>query len=241
MAGVGIATGSALRRRQRRLRQWHRHERMTVAMALAEVTHHAVPRGPKTARAEEEVEYETHAGLRAQKTPPPGERPGILAEPGPQRSDRTVRRSSGETPLLVVASLAAVAADGVDAATLSFLTAQALEDRRKEEEERKMKEKEAQEVKLKELEARWRAVDSGARHPSPGPVRASLGPGRRQGSEAPEAARTPQPGALCYHPRALQEEKEEEEEEEAPEVLFFSALVTMLLALRSFLLSFTGL
>ena len=71
----------------------------------------------------------------AQKTPPPGERPGILAEPGPQRSDRTVRRSSGETPLLVVASLAAAAADGVDAVTLSFLKAQALEDRRKEEEE----------------------------------------------------------------------------------------------------------
>ena len=57
-----------------------------------------------------------------------------------------MRRSSGETPLLVVASLAAAAADGVDAATLSFLTAQALEDRRKEE-ERKMKEKEAQEVR----------------------------------------------------------------------------------------------
>ena len=38
----------------------------------------------------------------------------------------------------MVASLAAVAAEGVDAATLSFLTAQALEDgRRKEEEERK--------------------------------------------------------------------------------------------------------
>ena len=69
-----------------------------------------------------------------------------------------MRRSSGETPLLVVASLAAVAADGVDAATLSFLTAQALEDRRKEEEERKMKEQEAQEMKLKELEARQRAV-----------------------------------------------------------------------------------
>ena len=51
-----------------------------------------------------------------------------------------MRRSSGETPLLVVASLAAATADGVDAATLSFLTAQALEDRRKEEEERKVME-----------------------------------------------------------------------------------------------------
>ena len=41
--------GSALRRRQRRLRQWLRHERMTVAMALAEATHHAAPRGLKPA------------------------------------------------------------------------------------------------------------------------------------------------------------------------------------------------
>ena len=41
--------GSALRRRQRQLRQWLRHERMTVAMALAEATHHAVPRRQKPA------------------------------------------------------------------------------------------------------------------------------------------------------------------------------------------------
>ena len=50
MAGVGIATGAAKRRRERRLRSWLRHERMTVAMALAEVTHHTAPRGQKTAR-----------------------------------------------------------------------------------------------------------------------------------------------------------------------------------------------
>ena len=40
-----------MRRRQRRLRQWLRHERMTVAMALAEAQHHTVPRGQRTARA----------------------------------------------------------------------------------------------------------------------------------------------------------------------------------------------
>ena len=45
------ATGSALRRRQRRLRQWLRHERMTVAMALAEASHHAAPRRLKPASA----------------------------------------------------------------------------------------------------------------------------------------------------------------------------------------------
>ena len=50
MDGVGNATGAAQRRRQRRLRSWLRHERMTVAMALAESTHHT-SRGQKYARA----------------------------------------------------------------------------------------------------------------------------------------------------------------------------------------------
>ena len=48
---VEHVTGSALRRRQRRLRQWLRHERMTVAMALAESQHHAAPWGQSMARA----------------------------------------------------------------------------------------------------------------------------------------------------------------------------------------------
>ena len=48
---VEHATGSALRRRQRRLRQWLRHERMTVAMALAESQHHAAPWRQGMARA----------------------------------------------------------------------------------------------------------------------------------------------------------------------------------------------
>ena len=48
---VEHVTGSALRRRQRRLRQWLRHERMTVAMALAESQHHAATWGQSMARA----------------------------------------------------------------------------------------------------------------------------------------------------------------------------------------------
>ena len=59
---------------------WHRHERMTVAMALAEATPHAAPRGPKTARAQEEVERETYNAPRHQNPPPPGTRPGLLSE-----------------------------------------------------------------------------------------------------------------------------------------------------------------
>ena len=142
--------GAAKRRRQRRLRSWLRHEQQTVAAVLATVSHHSYPRvdtahdglrALKTVTSTREgVEHEKHVGLRAQKPPLPGVRPGSLLDPGPQRSDRTVRHSAGEVPLLVVASLADASADGVDAATLSFLTASALEARRKEEEERRKQE-----------------------------------------------------------------------------------------------------
>ena len=166
----GQPSGAARRRRERRLRSMLRHEQQTVRMALAAALHHSA--GPKekvemqqngalggqrtAARAGEEVEYVKHAGLRAQKTPPPGERPGILAEPGPQRSDRTVRRSSGETPLLAVPVLAG--GDGVDRTALSFLVRRAVEDRKREEEEKEKekarKKKEAQEKADLELAKR---------------------------------------------------------------------------------------
>ena len=55
-------------RRQRRLRQWPRHERMTVAMALAEVQHHAAPRGQRPARARGEEEDEEDCAV-GQTTP----------------------------------------------------------------------------------------------------------------------------------------------------------------------------
>ena len=89
--------------RQRRLRPLLRHERMTVAMALAEQLHHSVNRVERdealwrqTTRASEVEEvHELYDCLQAQKRPPLRARPGILAEPGPQQSDRTVRRSAG--------------------------------------------------------------------------------------------------------------------------------------------------
>ena len=77
----------------------------------------------------------THDTPWGQKTPPLGEGPGILAESGPQRSDRSLWHSSWSAPLLDVAMVAAAAADGVDAATLAFLSAPAPDDRRKEEQE----------------------------------------------------------------------------------------------------------
>ena len=60
--------GAAMRRRQRRLRS--RHERMTVAMALTEMTHHTAPRGPKMARAGE-GRYETQYTAEIRETPLP--------------------------------------------------------------------------------------------------------------------------------------------------------------------------
>ena len=47
---AGGGTGFARRRRERRLRSHLRHERMAVALALAESLHHSAQR-PKMARA----------------------------------------------------------------------------------------------------------------------------------------------------------------------------------------------
>ena len=50
---AALACGAALRRRERRLRSWLRHERQTVAMVLAEACHHSsgtLPRRPRRAR-----------------------------------------------------------------------------------------------------------------------------------------------------------------------------------------------
>ena len=67
--GADGGTGSARRRRQRRLRSFLRHERMAVAMALAETNHHSAPRRPMMARARgEESEMNNATG---QMTPPP--------------------------------------------------------------------------------------------------------------------------------------------------------------------------
>ena len=153
--GEGGGTGSARRRRERRLRSMLRHERMAVAMALAEALHHssglrvmeraqhAAPRGQETGtRAGEEVEHVTHSGPRAPKTPPPGARPGLPPEPVPQRSDRSLRRFAGDAlPQLATPSLAGAAGEAVDGAALAFLLSQSLA--AKQHEEQKKREEEA--------------------------------------------------------------------------------------------------
>ena len=128
-----------MRRWERRLRSWLRHERMTVAMALAGQLHRverdeALRRQTTRASGQDEV-HELYDGLRAQKRPPPGERPGTLAKPGLQRSDRSLRRSSGEAPLLGVPSLADAPAEAIDGRTLRYLLKLNLALAKKEEDE----------------------------------------------------------------------------------------------------------
>ena len=90
-----VSSLSALRRRERRLRPMLRHERMSVAMALAEKLHH-FSRGQRMARAGEEESEMTYTA-KFRTTPPHqpvlfslheeepgGERPEAFVEPRPQ-------------------------------------------------------------------------------------------------------------------------------------------------------------
>ena len=150
--------GAAKRRRQRRLRSWLRHEQQTVAAVLATVSHHSYPkvdtahdglRAQRTVTSTREgVEHETYGGLRAQKPPLPGKRPGLPPEPEPLVRAVTDGYVAAQSPLLVVPSMAG--GDTIDGTTLRFLLEHCLrmktlleeEERRKEEEKEKEKEKE---------------------------------------------------------------------------------------------------
>ena len=88
-----------------------------------------------------------------------------LAEPAAQRSDRSLRRSSGETPLLGVPSLADPSAEASDGRTLRFLLMTFLAQTKKEDQERrKVEEQEKQKTMTEEEEEEpegWReAYDS---------------------------------------------------------------------------------
>ena len=143
-------TSSARRRRERRLRSWLRHERMTVAMELAAATHHSSPKGgwPDT----------THDALRGQKTASSAgvHLAGVLKEPEVHWEAATVGHVAAPGPLLAVPVLAG--GDGVDRTALSFLVRRAVEDRKKEKEEKEKekarKKKEAQEKADLELAKR---------------------------------------------------------------------------------------
>ena len=172
--GVDTATAAA-RRRQRLLRSWLRHERMTVAMTLAEKLHHT-SRGPKNARVGEEAGLVTHSGLRAPTPLPSGMWPEPLAEPLRWFISglEALCPDDGGAPSLSLRGLAERAAEVVDSSSLRFLAASALEPRRKEEEEKK-KEKEKRRSAVRKLQRRWSERVSGRSR------RAGGGRGRRGG------------------------------------------------------------
>ena len=77
--GDGGGTGSARRRRERRLRSFLRHERMAVVMALSECKHHSSRTGPGG-----EVRVEPHGEVPEAPLPQGGSRPpcmGVLRGP----------------------------------------------------------------------------------------------------------------------------------------------------------------
>ena len=123
--------GAAKRRRERRLRSWAKHERMTVAMALAENLHHS----------RQKVEGSEHDGPRAQKTARvTGARPGVLTEPELQGggSHGRIRGCPG-----------AVAGR----ASLRHLTAAALRQREEEERQKRLKEREEAKKRADEMQS----------------------------------------------------------------------------------------
>ena len=72
------ACGAAARRRERQLRAWHRHERLTVAMELATALHHSAKRPrPVVEVPREGEEVESHSVPRHRETPPPPTRPTV--------------------------------------------------------------------------------------------------------------------------------------------------------------------
>ena len=101
-------------------------------MALAEATNHAAPRGPTTARAQEDAPWRL-------KRPPPGMRPPPLSEvAGPQGCDRNARGTSLGAPSLALPVLAAN--DTLDSRAVSFLLSRALQKRKEEEVEQRKRE-----------------------------------------------------------------------------------------------------
>ena len=84
-----------MRRRQRRLRQWLRHERLSVAMALAESTHHAALRGQKKARAGGGVRDALHGEVPGEPT---------SHEPGTQHFTATAVSQRSRAPSLTTST-----------------------------------------------------------------------------------------------------------------------------------------
>ena len=84
-----------------------------------------------------------YEGLRAQKPPLPGKRPGLPPEPEPRGGAVTVGYVAAPAPPLAVPLLASAAGEAVDARTLQFLLTHANETKKALEEERQKRVQEA--------------------------------------------------------------------------------------------------
>ena len=178
---------SARRRRERRLRSWLRHERTTVAAALAEALHHSAPK----------VGAVPNNAPRSQKTArASGEHPGVLKEPEVQAA--AVGYVAVSTPLLVVASLAG--GDEVDATTTTkYLLKCALRKRKEEEEERRRKEKKEHEELMKRAQS---IIDDAASLPAL-PTSSSAGKRKKRRKK-----RTPRTSSRSLRSRARRRQRQ---------------------------------
>ena len=158
-----------------------RHERQTVAMELAAALHHSrevwpgsyfAPRGPKVASSaggREEEAREPYDALRGQKRPPPGTRPGVLPDPGPQWGAVTVGYVAAPVPHLAPPALTAEVDEALDAIALQFLIQRGLEDKLKEERAKAAEEvavvavAKMQEERKKEAKKAWSKLTAGFR------------------------------------------------------------------------------
>ena len=89
MAALDAGTSAAKRRRERRLRSWWRHERMSIAAVLATVSHHSypkvdAPRGQKTVTSTTVGPAEYYELSSDDGRPTRGELLAALSEPWPQ-------------------------------------------------------------------------------------------------------------------------------------------------------------
>ena len=121
-----------MRRRQRRMRSWWRHEQVSIAAAVATALHHSAQRGGGVARRPTGTEDSGNKGTR----------PGVLKDPQPQLLDAVLAYRAAGEPSVATPLLAALAAEGIDSSSLRFLTASALKARREEEEKLKREEQE---------------------------------------------------------------------------------------------------
>ena len=116
--GARVCDGPAPRRRDRRLRQWLRHKRLSIRMNVAEMRHHAVPQPTNihvgTQTASPVIEYVAPAPVMTDIT-------SLLEPPFPLVLTESVAPAPAAT-YAATASLVTVTEDVAPAPTVSYTT-----------------------------------------------------------------------------------------------------------------------